>query len=164
MQNDVDFNRGLKIMYICMYFVHRSKININYISVILSHFKNITKNKNFLKFSLSGIHKYWYVTQSGLPCKTTDLKIQSWYFFVMSTLVLWTSLAIYRNHKDVFRLRAWDKEKILSPHEESNLKPSNTALGCSTTVPQRLHGERGLLRSSYDKTYLSLILFTNMTL
>ena len=38
--------------------------------------------------------------------------------------------------------RAWDREKILSPHEESNLRPSDTALRCSTTEPQRLHGER----------------------
>ena len=37
--------------------------------------------------------------------------------------------------------RAWDREKILSPHEESNLRPSDTALRCSTTEPQRLHGE-----------------------
>ena len=34
--------------------------------------------------------------------------------------------------------------------EESNLRPSDSALWCSTTEPQRLHGERGLLRSSYD--------------
>ena len=39
------------------------------------------------------------------------------------------------------------KKKILSPHEESNLRPSDSALRCSTTEPQRLHGERGLLRS-----------------
>ena len=26
--------------------------------------------------------------------------------------------------------RAWNKEKILSPHEESNLRPSNSALRC----------------------------------
>ena len=45
--------------------------------------------------------------------------------------------------------RARDKEKILSPHEESNLRPSDSVLRCSTTEPQRLHGERGLLRSSY---------------
>ena len=38
--------------------------------------------------------------------------------------------------------RAWDREKILSPHEESNLRPSDTALRCSTTEPQRLHGEQ----------------------
>ena len=33
--------------------------------------------------------------------------------------------------KDVFFFvlsRAWDKEKILSPHEESNLRPSDSAL------------------------------------
>ena len=34
--------------------------------------------------------------------------------------------------------------------EESNLRPSDSALWRSTTEPQRLHGERGLLRSSYD--------------
>ena len=49
--------------------------------------------------------------------------------------------------------RAWDKEKILSPHEEWNLRPSDSALRCPATEPQRLRGERGLLRSSYD-TYL----------
>ena len=47
--------------------------------------------------------------------------------------------------------QAWDQgkknEKILSPHEESNLRPSDSALRCSTAEPQRLHGERGLLRS-----------------
>ena len=31
--------------------------------------------------------------------------------------------------------------KLLSPHEESNLRPSDSALRCSTTEPQRLHGE-----------------------
>ena len=34
--------------------------------------------------------------------------------------------------------RAWDKEKILSPHE-ANLRPSDSALRCSTTEPLRLH-------------------------
>ena len=43
--------------------------------------------------------------------------------------------------KDVFFLLtwAWDKEKILSPHEESKLRPLDSALQCSTTLPQRLH-------------------------
>ena len=44
--------------------------------------------------------------------------------------------------------RAWDKEKILSPHEESNLRRSDSALRCSTTKPQTLCGEQGPLRSS----------------
>ena len=44
---------------------------------------------------------------------------------------------------------AWDKEKILSPHEELNLRPLDFALRCPTTELQRLHSERGLLRSSY---------------
>ena len=43
--------------------------------------------------------------------------------------------------------RAWDKEKMLSPHEESHLRPSVSALRCSTADPQRLDGERGLLPS-----------------
>ena len=30
--------------------------------------------------------------------------------------------------------RAWDKEKILSLHEESNLRPSDSALQCSTVL------------------------------
>ena len=41
--------------------------------------------------------------------------------------------------------RAWDKDK-----EQSNLRPSDSVLRCSTTEPQGLYGERGLLRSSYD--------------
>ena len=53
--------------------------------------------------------------------------------------------------KDVFRLvTSVGKEKTLSPHEESNLRFSDSALRCSTTEPQRIHDERGLLRSSYD--------------
>ena len=35
---------------------------------------------------------------------------------------------------------AWDKEKILNPHEELNLRPSDSALLRSTTDPQRLYG------------------------
>ena len=31
-------------------------------------------------------------------------------------------------------------KKILSPHEESNLRASDSALRCSTTEPQRLYG------------------------
>ena len=53
--------------------------------------------------------------------------------------------------KDVFRLvSSVHKEQILSLHEESYLRPSDSALWYSTTEPQRLHGEWGLLRSSYD--------------
>ena len=46
--------------------------------------------------------------------------------------------------------RAWDNEKNLSPLEESNLRPSYSALRYSTSELQRVNGERGLLRSSYD--------------
>ena len=37
--------------------------------------------------------------------------------------------------------RAWDKEKILSTHEESKFRPSDSALRCSTTEPDSTVGE-----------------------
>ena len=38
----------------------------------------------------------------------------------------------------------WDKQKkILSPHEELNLRPSDSTLWCSTTEAQRPYGEQG---------------------
>ena len=49
---------------------------------------------------------------------------------------------------------ASDKEKILSPHEELNLKPLDSVLRCSTTELQRLHSEQGPLQSSYMTLYL----------
>ena len=60
-----------------------------------------------------------------------------------------SSVTKYRNMFFILS-QTWDKEKILSPNEKSNLKSSDSALRCSTTEPQRLNGERGLLRSSYD--------------
>ena len=45
--------------------------------------------------------------------------------------------------------RVWDKEKILSPHEETNLRHSHSALRCYAIEAQRLHNEWGLLWSSY---------------
>ena len=41
------------------------------------------------------------------------------------------------------------QKNILSPHEESNLRPSDSALRCSTPELKRLYGEQGLLQSSY---------------
>ena len=57
-----------------------------------------------------------------------------------------------RNREKFFFILSggWDKEKIMSPYEESNLTPLNSALWCSTTELQRLHREQGLLRSSCD--------------
>ena len=87
--------------------------------------------------------------------------------------------------------RAWEKEKILSPHEESNLRLSDSVLGCPTTEPQRLrwaqnpkvwgsipHGDSEVIlfpsfvrrrKTSFSislpssKLTKSLILFTNIT-
>ena len=57
-----------------------------------------------------------------------------------------------KKHRKMFFFlsQAWDKEKILSPSKESNFRPSDSVLRCSTTKPQRLYGEEGLLQSSYD--------------
>ena len=41
------------------------------------------------------------------------------------------------------------KTKILPSHEELNLRSSDFALRCSTTVLKRLYSEQGSLRSSY---------------
>ena len=48
--------------------------------------------------------------------------------------------------EDVFCLvtSIGQRKKILSPDEESNLRPSDSVLQCSTTEPQRLHNEGGL--------------------
>ena len=51
--------------------------------------------------------------------------------------------------------RIWGKEKILSSHEESNLRPSDSAIQCSTTEPQRLCGDE-----VYYKVHMTHILHT----
>ena len=51
--------------------------------------------------------------------------------------------------------RIWGKEKILSPHEESNLRLSDSAIQCSTTEPQRLCGD-----DVYYKVHMTHILHT----
>ena len=49
-----------------------------------------------------------------------------------------------RNRERCFSSRAKDREKILSPDKESSLRPSHSALRCSTAELQRLYGERDL--------------------
>ena len=51
--------------------------------------------------------------------------------------------------------RIWGKEKILSPHEESNLGLLDSAIQCSTTEPQRLCGDE-----VYYKVHMTHILHT----
>ena len=53
--------------------------------------------------------------------------------------------------------RAWDREKILSLHKESNLRTSDSALRCATTEPQRFYCRRDLLRSSQDTPSCTLL-------
>ena len=46
--------------------------------------------------------------------------------------------------KDVFVLSwTWDREKILSSHEESNLRPVDSTLWCPTTEPLGFYDEQG---------------------
>ena len=49
------------------------------------------------------------------------------------------------------------KKNIPSPHEESNLRPSDSALRYSIAETQRIYGERGPLRSSCTKRVLHSI-------
>ena len=49
-----------------------------------------------------------------------------------------------------------------SPHEESNLRPLDFALWCSTTERQRLYGERGPLWSSHLKCILHTARISNV--
>ena len=51
--------------------------------------------------------------------------------------------------------RAWYKEKNSESDKESNPRPSDFALRCSITEPQRLHGERGLLLLSLGGVEIS---------
>ena len=48
---------------------------------------------------------------------------------------------------------AWEREKKMNLHEESNLRPSDPARQCSTSKPQRLYGKGDLVQSSY-MTYI----------
>ena len=75
----------------------------------------------------------------------------NWEFFLCPTLVTRRKKKTFSNERDVCVLsRARVKETILSSREESNLRPSGSALRCSITEPQRLYSEQSLLRSSYD--------------
>ena len=60
--------------------------------------------------------------------------------------------------KDVFfvLLRVWDKEKILSSHEELNLWPSYSALWCSTTEPE---SEQKIWKSKFDCCDITMVIW-----
>ena len=114
---------------------------------------------------------YWHVVVSKLKlsifCERKTPRIRWMISFELGKEI----------EKDFFALsRAWDKEKNLSPHEESSLRPSDSALGCSTTEPQRLrwarnpkvwgsipHGELKMFfffpRSWQDEKHLTIFLY-----
>ena len=63
-----------------------------------------------------------------------DKSIQSLYQCLYSMIHLFLNKHLIEKNVFFFVLsRAWDKEKILSPYEGSNLRPSDSALRCSTT-------------------------------
>ena len=77
----------------------------------------------------------------------------------LSGLVLRHSFAILPKYRErCFRLVTnVGQREILSHHEESNLRPSDSAVRCSTSEPQSLYSQRGLLRiSSYDLSSILL--------
>ena len=57
--------------------------------------------------------------------------------------------------------RAWDKNKFLGPHEESNLSPSDSALQCSTLseVNYEVHMTRVLHTARISK--VDSVMFVN---
>ena len=75
------------------------------------------------------------------------------YIYVCKHLysVTWTHrYKLFRRQRKMFFFssQAWNKEKILSPHEKSNLTTSASMLQCSAPELQRLYGEQGPLKSS----------------
>ena len=54
------------------------------------------------------------------------------------------------------------KTKILPSHEELNLRSSDFALRCSTTVLKRLYSEQGLLQGSYMSRVLHTARISNV--
>ena len=75
---------------------------------------------------------------------------------------------VFLEGKDVFSSchERGTKNKILTPCEESNLRPSDSALRRSTTELQRLYGKQGPLRGSYMArvqytAWISNVVFVN---
>ena len=50
--------------------------------------------------------------------------------FDRTTAAMRGNIKINRERCPFVLSRGWDKEKILSPHEKSNLRPSDSALRC----------------------------------
>ena len=109
----------------------------------------------------------WIPPSNALPLSHRDSTVSEVFYKVHMTCILHTSRisnvdsvmfvdrnsrdgkfwAWKRNKKDVFVLsRAWDKEKILCPHEESNLRPLDSMLQCSTTEQQTLRSARSITK------------------
>ena len=73
--------------------------------------------------------------------RTSDLRIPLSDALPLSHRDSMVSEVSYEVSFDFGLLMSVGQGKLLSPHEESNLRPSDSALRCSTTEPQRLHGE-----------------------
>ena len=71
--------------------------------------------------------------------------------FILQITIRYAKQTSFLVEKDVFSScqERRTSKKIQSSHDELNLTPSNPALLCSTTEPQRLYIEQGTLRSLY---------------
>ena len=101
----------------------------------------------------------------ALPLSHRDSTVSEVYYEVHMTRVLRTArisnvdsvmfvnrlrkMVSFELGKEIVKyiFHVWDKEKIQSPPEESNLRSSDSALRCSTTEPRRLYGELKFRRS-----------------
>ena len=114
-------------------------------------------------FQDSRIKTIVYETVCGnIPLNSTEIRKQTYQplnrgfpLLSITTVIFRKTVSFERGKvikKDIFPSchSVRQRKTSLSPHQESNLRPSDSALRCSTTEPQRLHGKRGLLRSSYD--------------
>ena len=101
--------------------------------------------------------KVYVTTRKMYTLLTTFWDKISWSSKDLNNVIMWISwmnahfgiiLVVNKERCLLSCYKLGTKKKILSPHEESNLRPSDSVLQCSTTEPQRVHGERGPLQSS----------------
>ena len=96
--------------------------------------------------------------------------LKSWIYELLFA-VLKTIMSCHRHKlqikKDILRLvtRVEQRQKILSPHEESNLRPSDSALRCSTTsdLDQFSLDVRRSFAQPDKKTFVAIRIYSNVS-
>ena len=107
--------------------------------MFLSFFLTDPSKLVFRKFSQSRQQRTKLSSSWGLLCRRFHPKSFNIYFLVFTC-----SQTIGYLKKDVFHLvTSVGQRKNSETHEESYLRPSDSALRCPTTEPQRLHFEQG---------------------